>query len=183
MTSVSALEDRASRRRRARRRLRFQRIGAAGALGLGAVAALAFAFGSHDRQPAQRPAPGLSAGQSPTSPARGGAAAGLLAAERLAGPTRFSERRIGTLPAPLEDPGAAVVGPRVVLAGGLTAQDTSSATVIVVRGASAKTSGALPAGQHDAPAAASVDRSTSSAAATGFASWITSCESIRSRER
>ena len=41
-----------------------------------------------------------------------------------------------------------------MLAGGLTAQDTSTAAVIVVHGASAKSSRALPAGQHDAPAAA-----------------------------
>ena len=70
------------------------------------------------------------------------------------GPIRLSERRIGTLPAPLEDPGASLAGARVVLAGGLTARDTSTAAVIVVHGASAKSSRALPAGQHDAPAAA-----------------------------
>ena len=151
---MSTLEERGRRRRQARRRLRVQRIGAAGVLGSGALVALAFAFSSHDQQPAQQAARGPSAGQSATSPARGGPAPGVLAAARLAGPIRLSERRIGKLPAPFEDPGASLAGARIMLAGGLTAQDTSTAAVIVVHGASAKSGRALPAGQHDAPAAA-----------------------------
>jgi DNA-binding beta-propeller fold protein YncE len=149
---VNPSEDRARRRRRARRRLIRQRIGATGVLAVGAVAGLALAFGSHDR-PLQRSTPGANAPASTTLPARGGAAPRLLAGKPLAPPTHLSERRIGTLPAPLEDPGAALAGSRVVLAGGLTAQDTSTAAVIVVRGSSARTSHALPAVQHDAAAA------------------------------
>jgi DNA-binding beta-propeller fold protein YncE len=40
-----------------------------------------------------------------------------------------------------------------VLAGGLTAQDTSTANVIGLHGGSARSEGSLPAAQHDAPAA------------------------------
>ena len=84
--------------------------------------------------------------------ARGGASFVAAAAHPRLG--HVVERRIGTLPAPLEDPAAALSGAGLVLAGGLTAQDTSTASVLVVRGASAQARAGLPAGQHDAPAAA-----------------------------
>jgi DNA-binding beta-propeller fold protein YncE len=86
-------------------------------------------------------------------PPRGGAAISSRNPTAFAARVRLLERRMGTLPAPLEDPGAAGIGPRVVLAGGLTAQDTSTSNVIALLGPSARLSGALPAAQHDAPAA------------------------------
>ncbi|MDX6628821.1 MAG: hypothetical protein QOH00_1067, partial [Gaiellales bacterium] len=148
---MSALENRARRRRRARRRTVRRRVGAALVVGLGAIAALVVAFGSSD-QARQGSAPDQKPGELATSSAHGGAASEVLAAQNLARPAGLSERRIGTLPAPLEDAGAAAVGPRVVLAGGLTAQDTSTRAVIQLRGGSARTSRDLPAAQHDAPA-------------------------------
>jgi YVTN family beta-propeller protein len=58
------------------------------------------------------------------------------------------------LPSPVEDPAAAAIGSRVVLAGGLTAQDTSTAEVIVISGGAARRVRSLPSLQHDAPAVA-----------------------------
>ncbi|MDP9258655.1 MAG: hypothetical protein M3Q31_19200, partial [Actinomycetota bacterium] len=63
---MNPVEERARRRRRARRRLMFQRIGAAGVLGLGGIVALALAFGSHDQRPAEQPAAGPSTGRPAT---------------------------------------------------------------------------------------------------------------------
>ena len=144
---MTTLDQRARRRKLARRRRRLQRICAALALGIAGIVALSLALGSNGTSPVA-PA-GLSA---LAAPAHGGQA---IALRRLhvARRVRLLERPIGTLPAPLEDPGAAVVGTRVVLAGGLTAQDTSTSAVIALRGSSAKVRPALPTAQHDAPAA------------------------------
>ena len=179
---MSTLEERVRRREQARRRLRVQRIGAAGVLGSGALVALSFAFSSHGQgsRSASAGGAGPSAGQSATSPARGGPAPGVLAAARIAGPIRLSERRIGKLPAPLEDPGASLAGARVVLAGGLTAQDTSTAAVIVCTATRRRPAVPCP-GQHDAPAAALGGSVYVFGGGDGFASSTTSCESTRAR--
>jgi YVTN family beta-propeller protein len=65
----------------------------------------------------------------------------------------LSERVTGALPAPLQDPSAAVVGRRVILLGGLTAADTSSGTVLSADAGSARSIGALPSARHDTAAA------------------------------
>ena len=151
---MTTFEDRARRRRRERERRRVlrRRITAASVAGAAAIVAFALAFGSGDqpRQPAAAAAASPSASEAP----HGGRAVALRIAAGHAAPRRLLERRIGTLPAPLEDPGAAVIGARVLLAGGLTAQDTSTSDVIAVQGRSARASRALPAAQHDAPAVA-----------------------------
>ena len=67
--------------------------------------------------------------------------------------TRLVERLGGRLPAGIEDPAAAAAAGRIILAGGLTAQDTSSTTILSVRGRATRSIGQLPAAQHDAPAA------------------------------
>ena len=144
-------DQRARRRELARRRRRLQRICAALALGIAGIVALSLVLGSKGKAP-QASAAGAGPNAS-AAPAHGGRAIAVRRA-RIATPARLLERRIGTLPAPLEDPGAAVVGTRVVLAGGLTAQDTSTNVVIALHGSSAQARPALPTAQHDAPAAA-----------------------------
>ena len=67
--------------------------------------------------------------------------------------TRLVERLGGRLPAGIEDPAAAAAAGRIILAGGLTAQDLSSTTILSVRGRATRIIGQLPAAQHDAPAA------------------------------
>jgi YVTN family beta-propeller protein len=89
-----------------------------------------------------------------TAAAHGGRANAALARARPSGGTRLAEQTLGRLPAPLEDPGASRVGSRLVLAGGLTAQDTSSSEIVGVTGARGLSLGRLPAAQHDAPAVA-----------------------------
>ena len=84
-----------------------------------------------------------------TMPMAGGAVATAVP-RRLS--SHLVEQRVGRLPAPLEDPGFAVAGARVILAGGLTASDTSSAGVLSVGTSAARVIGALPVAQHDAPA-------------------------------
>ena len=158
----------------ARRRVIRQRIGAAGVLAVGAVGRacprLRLAGPAAAAVDTRRERAGVG---DAARPRRCGAV--VMAAKSLAPPTHLSERRVGTLPAPLEDAGAALAGSRVVLAGGLTAQDTSTAAVIVVRGSSARTSdGRLPSSTMR-PRPASLDRSTCSAAATASASSIRSC--------
>ena len=63
------------------------------------------------------------------------------------------ERLGGRLPAGIEDPAAAAAAGRIILAGGLTAQDLSSTTILSVRGRATRIIGQLPAAEHDAPAA------------------------------
>ncbi len=80
----------------------------------------------------------------------------------LAGPARarrpvirmLTERVTGSLPAPLQDPSAAVEGSRVMLLGGLTAADTSSDGVIAASAGGGRTIGRLPSARHDTAAAA-----------------------------
>ncbi|MDX6540551.1 MAG: hypothetical protein QOI71_2161 [Gaiellales bacterium] len=119
---------------------------------LSVIAALAivFAFDGNRSSGPSSPAPSAPAAASPT---RGGQALAALEATSTRRTTRLLvERPLKPLQAPLEDPGAALVGSRVVLAGGLTAQDTSSSEIVMVQGRSARRLGRLPAGQHDAPA-------------------------------
>jgi YVTN family beta-propeller protein len=66
----------------------------------------------------------------------------------------FGERITGALPAPLQDPSSAVSGSRVVLAGGLTAADTSTDGILAAGTATARTLGRLPSARHDTAAAA-----------------------------
>ena len=67
--------------------------------------------------------------------------------------TRLVERLGGRLPAAIEDPAAAAAAGRVILAGGLTAQDLSSRTILSLRGRASRVIGQLPSPQHDAAAA------------------------------
>ncbi|MDX6571057.1 MAG: hypothetical protein QOC86_213, partial [Gaiellales bacterium] len=147
---MSSADQRAARRRRERERRRALRrsVTAAFIVGASGIVALAIVFSSGDdsRQP-----PAAAAG--PTGPPRGGPARALRARPIDARATRLLDRRIGTLPAPLEDAGAAAIGSSIVLAGGLTAQDTSTLNVIGLHGGSAHSEGSLPAAQHDAAAA------------------------------
>jgi YVTN family beta-propeller protein len=69
-------------------------------------------------------------------------------------PPVFRERVTGTLPAPLQDPSSAVSGRRAVLAGGLTAADTSTDIVLAAGTATAHPLGRLPSPRHDTAAAA-----------------------------
>ncbi|MDX6600118.1 MAG: hypothetical protein QOE87_4005 [Gaiellales bacterium] len=146
---VTSDEHRARRRRRlARRRVVRRRVGALLVAGLVAIGLAVAASGIGGQSQ-----PAAAVAEPPPAPAHGGSALELQTARRT-GATRLAEQRIGTLPAPLEDPGAAVVGSSVVLAGGLTAQDTSTGDVIVVHGGTARRGRSLPSRQHDAPAAA-----------------------------
>jgi YVTN family beta-propeller protein len=67
---------------------------------------------------------------------------------------RLAERETGRLPAPLQDPSAAVVGSRLFLLGGLTAADASTADVLLASPSGARVIGALPSARHDTAAAA-----------------------------
>jgi hypothetical protein len=67
---------------------------------------------------------------------------------------RLTERAAGRLPAAVEDAGAAALGESVVLAGGLTAQDTSTSRIHIIGSRAQRDRGTLPAVQHDAPAVA-----------------------------
>jgi DNA-binding beta-propeller fold protein YncE len=67
--------------------------------------------------------------------------------------TTLVERLGGRLAAAIEDPAAAAVAGRVILAGGLTPQDTSSSSIVSVRGRLSQVIGQLPGPQHDAAAA------------------------------
>ncbi len=66
----------------------------------------------------------------------------------------LAERQTGSLPAPLQDPSAAVVRNRLVLAGGLTSADTSAPSILVADRRRATTLGSLPSKRHDTAAAA-----------------------------
>ena len=65
----------------------------------------------------------------------------------------LAEHVTGSLPEPLQDPSAAVVGRRVVLLGGLTAADTSSDGVVSASAGGGRTIGRLPSARHDTAAA------------------------------
>ncbi len=69
-------------------------------------------------------------------------------------PTVLAERQTGSLPAPLQDPSAAVVRNRLVLAGGLTSADTSAQSILVADSRRATTLTSLPSKRHDTAAAA-----------------------------
>jgi YVTN family beta-propeller protein len=62
--------------------------------------------------------------------------------------------RSGSLPAPVQLPGLARVGPAILAAGGLDASDTSVAAVVRVAPGAPRRVGALPAPVHDVGAAA-----------------------------
>jgi N-acetylneuraminic acid mutarotase len=63
-------------------------------------------------------------------------------------------RRIGTLPAPVQDPAVAALGDRVYAFGGLDGAQASVASVTTFASATAHTGAALPVAIHDAAAAA-----------------------------
>jgi hypothetical protein len=64
------------------------------------------------------------------------------------------QRRIGTLPAPLQDAAAVSLGgERMVLLGGLDSSDTSTTTITVLSAGHASSDGRLPEAQHDAQGA------------------------------
>ena len=128
-----------------------RRFAALFVLSVALVAALPIASAVRSRL-SERPSSSVLA--APTVVAPRGGAARLIRGRPATTAAHLTEVGIRTLPAPLEDPGAAVVGARIVLAGGLTASDTSTADVIVVRGATMHRVGSLLAGQHDAPAVA-----------------------------
>ncbi|HYX83984.1 MAG TPA: YncE family protein [Gaiellales bacterium] len=65
---------------------------------------------------------------------------------------RLFERRVGALPAPVQDAAAARVGSGVLLVGGLNAADTSIADVRFVSAHDSASRGALPSVRHDAAA-------------------------------
>jgi YVTN family beta-propeller protein len=65
----------------------------------------------------------------------------------------LAEHVTGALPAPLQDPAAAVVGRRAILLGGLTAADTSSDAVISANARVGRAIGSLPSARHDTAAA------------------------------
>ena len=69
-------------------------------------------------------------------------------------PLVLSERRLPSLAAPIQDPATAAVGSRVVLAGGLTPADSSTAAVVAHSGSRARLLNHLPGAQHDAAAVA-----------------------------
>ena len=179
-TFVSSADHRAIRRGRRRRRALRRRVAAAFIIGAAAVVAFVLLLDSSERS---RPPSAAVAGPQVAVPRpRGGASIDVRAWSAASGPLRLVERRIGTLPAPLEDPGAAAVGSRVVLAGGLTAQDTSTGNVIALLGGSAPIGRSAPCRTTRRPGRhARRGRSTSSVAATGSASWTTSCVSTRTR--
>ena len=79
-------------------------------------------------------------------------AASLQRARRIvaARPLRLVERRDGSLPDAVQDAGAAAAEGRLVLAGGLTANDASTRSVVIA----GRRRGVLPVAQHDAPAVA-----------------------------
>src|SRR5690242_5713167 len=67
---------------------------------------------------------------------------------------RLAARVSGRLPAPLQDPASAAAdGGGVLLLGGLTAADTSTASILRATGEGAEPRGSLPAAVHDAAAA------------------------------
>jgi DNA-binding beta-propeller fold protein YncE len=73
--------------------------------------------------------------------------------KRDAPPRPLQQRPIGALPAPLQDAAYARAGDAAVLLGGLSAADTSTAGIYVVRDAATVAGGRLPAALHDAAAA------------------------------
>jgi YVTN family beta-propeller protein len=71
---------------------------------------------------------------------------------RLQPPRVLQERTVGALPAPVQDAAAAKTATGVLLLGGLTAADTSTASIVVVRSAHGSLTGSLPVAVHDAAA-------------------------------
>jgi DNA-binding beta-propeller fold protein YncE len=145
---VSIGEKRVQRRALSNRRRAVRRRRRAAALAVFIVAAAAAALtmragsaGQAEMQPRTSPH---------AQTARGGSA--LLLDTAPPGP--LFDRPAGHLSAAVADPAAAVVGDRTILAGGLTAQDTSSADIISLQGTTSRVIGRLPAPQHDAAAVA-----------------------------
>ena len=96
-------------------------------------------------------------GSSASSSASGGSAkqrAQRRARAAAARPDVFVFRHLYSLPAPLRDPAfAAIGGSRFVLAGGLSAADTSTAEIDIADLHHVVHSGTLPGAQHDSQAA------------------------------
>lgn len=70
------------------------------------------------------------------------------------GPSRLVERTVGALTAPVQDASPIVLGGgRVLLLGGLTAADTSTADVVVATTSGSRVLSHLPIGMHDTAAA------------------------------
>jgi hypothetical protein len=94
-----------------------------------------------------------------TSPADHPHSAGRTRAARASGRLAAADpvlrrRRIGMLPAALQDAAAVSLGgERLVLLGGLDASDTSTAALTVIAAGRAESAGELPAAQHDAQGA------------------------------
>lgn len=121
--------------------MRTRRMGRAGGVA-GAVVALLVAAGCTGG-----PAPHWGGG-GPSGP--------TVTASTPAGPTKLVVRRLAVaLPAPLSDPVVFLDGTTLLVAGGLTAQDTSSAAVVRVdpAGGRADPAGRLVAPVHDAAGA------------------------------
>lgn len=94
-------------------------------------------------------------GASTTAKAAGNTAAGNTpkTAGAATAAVSFSSRPLGTLPAPVQDPAAALLpGGGFVLIGGLDAADTSAAAITAVTGGHGHTVATLKGAQHDAQA-------------------------------
>lgn len=95
-------------------------------------------------------------GSSTTSPGGAGHRPGRQSARRAtsAAPATFAFHHLYSLPAPLRDPAAAALGgSRFVLAGGLSAADTSTGEIDIADLHHIVRTGSLPGVQHDAQAA------------------------------
>ena len=88
---------------------------------------------------------------------------------------RLAASVTGRLATPLQDAAPAVAHGVVVLLGGLSAADTSTSGVIHATATGSHKVGTLPAAIHDAAAATSVPRRTSSAVATASRNSTRSC--------
>ncbi|MGI8421669.1 MAG: hypothetical protein ACR2MU_05350 [Gaiellaceae bacterium] len=127
--------------RRRRRPLRTRRLLAVAAIVAVAIAGIVLSASLHD-------------GTRKTGSTQTTTKATAAKVVRRRGPLRLVERSLGQLAAPLQDPGYATLGRTVVLAGGLTANDTSADQVHAVTGGRDTIRGRLPSARHDAPAAA-----------------------------
>ena len=133
------------RRRRSRRRLLVPAIVLvlAGSLAAGAVAI-------HGRGSGGGGATTITAAATTT----GGTRTQAAAVKTPAKPVTFAEKPVAHLPAALRDPSPAVVGGKLVLAGGLTSADVSTDQVLIAGRDGARLIGHLPSARHDTAAAA-----------------------------
>ncbi len=151
---MSALQPSGGYRGRRARRVRMRRL-AAGLLLAAAVTGGAMLARSSGGRRAGTQVDGTAPSQSTATFTRGGHAAATPGARRRGSSgMQLTERAAGHLPAAVEDAGAAALGESVVLAGGLTAQDTSTSQIHIIGIGAQHDGGSLPAVQHDAPAVA-----------------------------